>query len=32
VVLHLEEEQYKALIKKKGKTNWVDFIMQLAEE
>ena len=32
VPLHLEDEQYKKLIKAKGKMNWVQFIMQLTEK
>jgi hypothetical protein len=32
VHLHLEEEQYKKLIKVKKDMNWIDFIMQLTEE
>ena len=32
VHLHLEEEQYKILIKAKQDMNWIDFIMQLTEE
>jgi len=30
VNLFLEDEQYEALIKKKGKLTWVDFVMKLA--
>lgn len=28
--LYLEQKEYDALIKKKGKMTWVEFVMQLA--
>ena len=32
IQLHLEDAQYKKLIKAKGKLSWIDFVMKLAED
>lgn len=31
VHLHLEDAQYKKLVKVKGDMNWIDFVMQLVK-
>ena len=30
VPLHLEDEEYKRLLKQKGKMTWIEFVMKLA--
>ena len=31
VVMHLEDEEYKRLIEKKGDMTWIEFVMKLVD-